>query len=120
MGRTQYAGPPSAQPCRRSPSQPRGASASARAAGSPRSALAPRREVAESVLVLAAEIHAEDPALREVADHPSHTVGGVLDVHPAAPATATLGKDEHGLSPAEQVDEAPEHAGHFVAGPTAR
>src|SRR5207244_650624 len=63
-------------------------------------ALAPRREVAGSVLVLTAEIHAEDPTFREVADHPSHTVGGVLDIHPAAPAAAALGKDEHGLSPA--------------------
>src|SRR5437764_2121708 len=83
-------------------------------------ALAPRREVAESVLVLTAEIHAEDPALREVADHPSDTVGGVLDVHPTAPAATAFGKDEHGLSAAEQVDAAAEHAGYRAAVPPAR
>src|SRR5438552_7337306 len=83
-------------------------------------ALAACREVAESVLVLTTEIYAEDPAPREVADHPPHTVGRVLDVHPTAAAPAALGKDEHGLSAAQQVDEAAERAGHLGTVPAAR
>src|SRR5262249_44971724 len=83
-------------------------------------ALAPCGKVAESVLMLATEVDAEDPALGETADHPSHPVGRVLDIDPTAPTAAALGEEEHGLSAAEQVDEAAEHAGDLAPVPTAR